>query len=304
MLRANGGPPALVYACNNGQRSRGSTATAEARTSKKSQRRETFGCANAGARNSRDHFKIDPPRSIQMPRHDNPPPHPQKTFDGILTSSQSVRVDLHKCAKATLAGVMGNAMGCCLGPEEHHADTTSGRKSPLLRRMHSFVDDSCSDSTASLSSSAKSSIFSPRPTSETPGSRLLRDFYQHVVDTDQSDSGGEEDTFHDAGVLPAAAPPQPRRRSLLLQHTETMRHLSKAAVDPLNMYSSLGLFHTNEPLLLNREDRVLRAKSVDSLLLSHHISTPHKLPHVHRVSSYDDTFARVRERMPCLIVLR
>ncbi|ETV77358.1 hypothetical protein, variant [Aphanomyces astaci] len=184
---------------------------------------------------------------------------------------------------------MGNALiGCCTSPDDHADDGMTGHKSPLLQRMHSFDDehDSCSGSTASLSSSAKSSILSPRPAYETTGSRLLRDFYQHVVDTDHSDSDGEEDSFHGETVLPATAPsPQPRRRSLLLQHTQTMRHLSSASVDPLNMYSSLGLLHTNDPLLLSTDDRVLRAKSVDSLFLPHQIihHTTGKLAPHHRV---------------------
>ncbi|KAG9405546.1 hypothetical protein AC1031_003446 [Aphanomyces cochlioides] len=155
---------------------------------------------------------------------------------------------------------MGNVIGCCLRPEESNELGDNSPHETLLRRMASFDEE---HDTQNLHASN-----SARAGEETSGSRLLRDFFQHVVESDlrfqpRSDSG-EEDAFHESIVVQRNV----LEKAQLSKQKEAQRHVPP--IDPLTMYSSLGLFHTNEASLL-RDDRLVPVKSPVAVVQTKHL---------------------------------
>ncbi|KAF0715438.1 Aste57867_3362 [Aphanomyces stellatus] len=163
---------------------------------------------------------------------------------------------------------MGNTIGCCIHPEDHDAEWhDSPRALPppgLLQRMHSFEGDEYTR-TNSHESTVNSSF------EETSGSRLLRDFYKHVLETDHSSDSGEEDVFHESRHFREHIADVPRRPSTHRDwFTPSMGASSSIDTKPMrHASSSLSLFQTNEASLLD-EDRLHRSASIDALPAQKH----------------------------------
>ncbi|OQR93785.1 hypothetical protein ACHHYP_02278 [Achlya hypogyna] len=132
---------------------------------------------------------------------------------------------------------MGNAVTWCTNPGDGDCHPALP-SSPLLQRMHSF----------SFDGDARGQDDNQTAIPETPGGKLLRDYYNHVVETD---SGTDEGDLLDEKLqLPALIHPTIPK---------------KLAIDStLHMYSTIDLLAThNEP-----HGRKVRAQSVDSVLRS------------------------------------
>ncbi|KAH9181010.1 hypothetical protein AeNC1_017016 [Aphanomyces euteiches] len=159
---------------------------------------------------------------------------------------------------------MGNVIGCCLRPEESNELGDNSPHETLLQRMASFDEEHDMQNIHASNST--------RAGEETSGSRLLRDFFQHVVESDLSDSG-EEDVFHES----IAVQRNVLEKAQLSKQKDAQRHVPP--MDPLTMYSSLGLFHTNEASLL-RDDRLVLVKSPVAVVPTKQLRvryTPHYL---------------------------
>ncbi|EQC35072.1 hypothetical protein SDRG_07309 [Saprolegnia diclina VS20] len=139
---------------------------------------------------------------------------------------------------------MGSSISWCTNPT--HDECLEKAPSPLLLRMHSFSFDGDAHGPPRSPSRA-----------ETPGGKLLRDYYNHVVET-ESNSGTDDSECADEKQVPTALLP-------LIHPTLSVRESKRLTIDAtLHMYSTIDL----RPSSAEPPCRKVRAASMDAMLRS------------------------------------